>query len=236
MITATALTKRYDGSAYALDHVSLRVKPAEIFALLGPHGAGKSTLVNIFFGLVPPTSGSALIGDVDVVASPEKALRLAALVPEKVEFSRRFTPLQHLRFYADPEGPPSLSDKFLASALRAVGFPERSFGEKMGDPAITFSRKLTLAVAIARNVPAVFLDEPFFGLDPGGTSEIFGILRDLRRQGMAILLTTEDPLLAKEIGDVVGILKEGVLIHELRCADPGIRDLEELYARHVAVK
>ena len=84
MIEANELTKRYEDGLLALDALSIRVLPGEIYCLLGANGAGKTTTINLFLNFIEPTSGSALINGIEVVARPLEAKRYLAFVSENV--------------------------------------------------------------------------------------------------------------------------------------------------------
>jgi ABC-2 type transport system ATP-binding protein len=92
-------------------------------------------------------------------------------------------------------------------------------------------QKVALAIALLKDAPALLLDEPTGGLDPRSASDLVLLLRELRDQGKAILMATHDVLHAHQVADVIGFLKEGVLIRELRREEFVHEDLERLYLR-----
>jgi ABC-2 type transport system ATP-binding protein len=96
-------------------------------------------------------------------------------------------------------------------------------------------QKLGIAIAILKQAPALLLDEPTSGLDPKAAAEFVELLLALRREGKAILMSTHDIFRAKEIADVVGIMKEGVLIMEKSKEQLEAEDLEKLYLKYMEV-
>jgi len=233
MIIATALTKYIDPTI-ALDHLTLHVRPGEIYCLLGPNGSGKSTTINLLFGFIKPTRGSASICGFDVVTQSLEVKRHAALVSESVTFYHSLTAVEHLSCFAALSGRRDLKRQGLAQRLRSVGLPERSFDQRVGEFSKGMKQKLAIAIALLKDAPALLLDEPGGGLDPGSAAELVRLLREMRNSGKAILMTTHDVFHAHQIADTVGFLRDGVLILELRRPDFVHEDLEKLYLKHVA--
>jgi ABC-2 type transport system ATP-binding protein len=233
MIIATALTKFFD-PIIALDHLTLHVRPGEIYCLLGPNGSGKSTTINLFFGFIKPTRGSASICGFDVVTQSLEVKRHAALVSESVSFYHSLTAVEHLSCFAALAGRRDLKRQDLAQLLRSVALPERSFDQRVGEFSKGMKQKLAIAIALLKNAPALLLDEPSGGLDPSSAADLVRLLREMRNGGKAILMTTHDVFRARQIADTVGFLRDGVLILELRRPDFVHEDLEKLYLKHVA--
>lgn len=234
MITATALKKFY-GSTLALDHLTLDVHPGEIYCLLGPNGSGKSTTINLFFGFIKPTRGSASICGFDAVSQSLEVKRHAALVSESVEFYPTLTAIEHLAFFAPLSGRKDLKRQDLAQLLRSVGLPERFFDRRVREFARGMRQKLAIAVALLKNAPALLLDEPGGGLDPRSVADLVRLLKAMRDEGKAILMATHDVFHAHQIADTVGFLRNGVLILQLHRSEFVHEDLEKLYLKHMAI-
>ncbi len=233
MITASALTKLYD-SKLALDHLTLAVNPGEIYCLLGPIGSGKSTTINLFFGFIRPTRGSAAICGFDSVTQSPEVKKHAALVSKRFAFSDTLTALEHIAFFAELSGRKDLDRLGYVQLLHSVMLPERSFDRSTEEFSPGMKLKLAIAIALLKNAPALLLDEPSGDLDPESAADLVRLLKEMRDRGKTILMTTHDVFRAHQIADTVGILREGVLILQLSRPDFVHEDLEILYLKHVA--
>jgi ABC-2 type transport system ATP-binding protein len=229
MIEAVGLTKRYDNGTLALDRLDLAIAPGEIYALLGANGAGKTTTINLFLDFIAPTSGRALVNGVEVFRDPLRAKRHVAYLSESVTLYRTFTALQNLDLFARLGGRGELPEADLRRVLDQVGLPESSFRQRVGEFSKGMRQKLGIAIAITKNAEALFLDEPTSGLDPKASQEFLDVLRELRRQGRAILMSTHDLFHARELADRVGIMKLGRKVAERRREDLAREDLHRLY-------
>lgn len=236
MIQAVDLTKRYeDGGILALDHLNLTVQPGQIYCLLGANGAGKTTTINLFFNFIEPTSGTAKIKGYDCAKEPLEAKKYAAYVSENVMLYGNFTARQNLDFFTKLSGRKNLEKEDYYMAMRQVGLPERSFEQRVKTFSKGMRQKLGIAIAMLKQAPALLLDEPTAGLDPKAGAEFLDLLRRLRDEGKAILMSTHDIFRAKEIADEVGIMKEGNLIMELTKEDLTYEDLEKIYLKYMEV-
>jgi ABC-2 type transport system ATP-binding protein len=235
MIQATDLTKRYEDGHLALDHLNLKIESGQIYCLLGANGAGKTTTINLFFNFIEPTNGTAMINGIDCTKNPLAAKRHAAYVSENVMLYGNFTARQNLDFFTKLAGRKNLKKEDYRMAMRQVGLPERSFEQRVKTFSKGMRQKLGIAIAILKQAPALLLDEPTSGLDPKAAAEFVVLLLQLRNEGKAILVCTHDIFRAKEIADVVGIMKEGVLIMEKTKEDLQDEDLEKLYLKYMQI-
>ncbi len=235
MIQAIDLTKRYEDGLLALDHLNLNIQPGQIYCLLGANGAGKTTTINLFFNFIEPTSGMATLNGVDCTKNPLDAKKYAAYVSENVMLYGNFTARQNLDFFTKLAGRKDLKKEDYYMVMRQVGLPERSFEQRVKTFSKGMRQKLGIAIAILKQAPALLLDEPTSGLDPKAAAEFVDLLLKLRGEGKAILMSTHDVFRAKEIADVVGIMKEGTLIMEKTRDDLRYEDLEKLYLKYMEV-
>jgi ABC-2 type transport system ATP-binding protein len=235
MIQAIDLTKRYEDGLLALDHLNINIQPGQIYCLLGANGAGKTTTINLFFNFIEPTSGKALLNGKDCTKEPLEAKQHAAYVSENVMLYGNFTARQNLDFFTKLAGRKNLSKEDYYMVMRQVGLPERAFEQRVKTFSKGMRQKLGIAIAILKQAPALLLDEPTSGLDPKAGAEFVELLLRLRSEGKAILMSTHDVFRAKEIADVVGIMKEGVLIMEKTKDDLKYEDLEKLYLKYMEV-
>ena len=100
MLKADDISKRYEDGVLALDHLSLEVRPGEVYCLLGANGAGKTTTINLFLNFIPPTTGTCYINGIDVNKNPLEAKKYVAFVSENVMLYGNFTARQNLDFFA----------------------------------------------------------------------------------------------------------------------------------------
>lgn len=189
MITTEALTRRF-GSVTAVDGVSLEVRPGEIFGLLGPDGAGKTTLFRMLATVLPPTSGEAQIAGIPIGAGAEQVKARTGYMPQAFSLYGDLTVLENLRFVADvygvPRGQfaPRLERLLAASSLGP--FVDRRAEHLSGG----MRQKLALAASLIHEPQVLLLDEPTTGVDPVSRREFWQILYDLNARGMTVLVAT----------------------------------------------
>ncbi len=229
MIEAIDLSKRYEDGVMALDALSLKVNPGEIYCLLGANGAGKSTTIHLFLNFIEPTSGRVLLNGIDVAASPLEAKRHVGYVSENVMLYGNFTARENLDFFARLGGRQRLTTSDYHMTLRRVGLPERAFERRVKEFSKGMRQKLGIAIAMIKDAPALLLDEPTSGLDPKAAAEFQDTLRELASRGKAILMSTHDIFRAKELADRVGIMKEGRKVMERTREELEFENLEHLY-------
>ncbi len=197
-------------SSVVLDKLTLEIAPGEIVALLGPNGAGKTTTVKIASTLLLPDEGSVKVCGVDALANPRKACaRTSLLLGGERGFYQRVSARENLLFFAALEGVSSAdAPSRVEEALDAVGLAGRA-----RDKVETFSRGMRQRLHIARTLLSrpglILLDEPTSGLDPESAASVRGLVRDLRSEGVGILLTTHSMAEAEELSDRITILERG---------------------------
>ncbi len=233
MIEAIELSKRYADGTLALDSLHFEINAGEIYCLLGAPGAGKTTVINIFLGFTAPTAGKALVNGIDVASNPLEAKRYLAFLDDNISLYGNLTAMQNLEFFSRLGSGKSYSREEYAMAMREVGLPERSFHQRIEKFDKGMRQKLGVAIALVKDTPALFFDEPMAGLDAQTTAELAEILENLKIRGKAILLSTQNLFHAKQLADTVGILKEGRNV--LSCGREELRyqDLESLYLSYM---
>jgi ABC-2 type transport system ATP-binding protein len=233
MIEAIDLTKRYEDGLLALDHLNLKVEPGEVYCLLGANGAGKTTAINLFLNFIEPTSGTAKIKDIDVTKNPLEAKKFVSYVSENVMLYGNFTARQNLDFFTRLGGRKDMNKEAYYAVMRRVGLQEKAFEQRLKNFSKGMRQKLGIAIAITKNAPAILLDEPTSGLDPKAGSEFMGLLRSLREEDKAILMSTHDIFRAKDIADRVAIMKEGNLVMSRTREELEHENLETLYLEYM---
>lgn len=228
MLKINNLTKRYEDQKLALDSISLKVNTEEIFVLLGANGAGKSTTLNLVCGFIEPTAGDIEIAGIDTAKNSLKAKKHIAYVSENVELYDNFTAYENLNFFA------KLSNKNLNKAqieniLRDIGLQEDFIHKPVSKFSKGMLQKTGIAIAIVKDADLILLDEPFSGLDPKAAYDFQNLLIQMKKQGKAILMSTHNIFKAKELADVIGIMKDGELVMTRTRNEFEFNDLEKLY-------
>ncbi|HEY8608471.1 MAG TPA: ABC transporter ATP-binding protein [Noviherbaspirillum sp.] len=220
------------GERPVLRDLHLRVQAGEIYALLGGNGAGKSTTMNAFLGMLPPRSGSVRVCGIDVAADPRAARLKLAYVPENVVLYEHLSAQENLRYFLGLIDPRSADRATIERALTAAGLDPASWGRRLAGYSKGMRQKVAIALALARSVPVLLLDEPNTGLDPRATGDLNRLLLNLRGEGKAVFMVTHDLLSAAQVADRIGFLSEGRIVEELAAAGPGRFDIDGLYRRY----
>lgn len=207
------LTK-YFGEVHALEAVSLSFEPGIVYGLLGPNGAGKTTLIRILATLSRPTSGSAIVGGIDVVDEPMAVRNKIGLGGQFAAVDGYQTGLENLEMVG------RLYNLSGAEAKRRANdiLEKMNLTEAANRQAKTYSggmkRRLDVAAAIIGHPEILFLDEPTTGIDPGSRLEVWDIIEDLVAEGTTLLLTTQYLDEADRLADRIGVIDHGRLIAE----------------------
>ena len=227
MLQATGLSKKYQ-SQIALNNLNLTVEQGEIFCLLGQNGAGKTTTINLFLGFTEPTSGEARINGLLVKPNDASTIKFIAYIPEVVMLYGNLTSIENLDFFSRLAGF-KYSKKELEIFLIRVGLQADAFHNRLGNYSKGMRQKVGIAIALAKNADVLLMDEPTSGLDPKATNEFTELVKDLGKQGKAVLMATHDIFNAVNVGTRIGIMRKGELVHELPAADINATDLQKLY-------
>jgi len=188
-IRAEMLTKSFPG-VRAVDALSFDVRGGEIFGLVGPDGAGKTTALRMLAGIMPPDAGNATVAGFDVVRDPEGAKHELSYMPQRFGLYEDLTVDENIRFYADLFGVRKTErETRSAQLLQAAGmseFRKRLAGKLSGG----MKQKLGLVCALIHRPKVILLDEPTTGVDPVSRRDFWRILYELSSEGVAILTST----------------------------------------------
>jgi ABC-2 type transport system ATP-binding protein len=233
MLEAINLTKTYEDGLLALDHLTLKVEPGEIFCMFGANGAGKTTVINLFLNFIPPSEGTALIEGIDVVKEPLRSKDYLAFVSENVMLYANFTAFQNLDYFTKLAGKRGLTKVDYAKALKSVGLQDEAFEMRTKNFSKGMRQKLGIAIALVKDAPNVLLDEPTSGLDPQSGREFLEILLQMRDQGKSVFMSTHDIFRAKLIADRVGFMRKGKMVMMKTRKELEGEDLTELYIQYM---
>jgi ABC-2 type transport system ATP-binding protein len=188
-VETEALVKNF-GSFTAVDHVSLRVNRGEIFGFLGPNGAGKSTTIRMLCGLLTPTSGKALVGNLDVAVQPEEVRRNIGYMSQKFSLYNDLTVEQNIDFFSGMYGVPrSTRQARKQYVLEMANLADRR-SAATGTLAGGLKQRLALGCAILHDPPILFLDEPTSGVDPIARQSFWDLIRTMAASGHTIFVST----------------------------------------------
>jgi Cu-processing system ATP-binding protein len=220
-VALRGVTRRY-GQQIAVDAVDLTLRAGECVGLVGHNGAGKSTLIKMMLGLVRPTSGSVqVLGEDPSAGAAARARRELGYLPENVALHPSLTGAETLSFYARLKGQPVAQNGALLERVGIAAAADR----RVGTYSKGMRQRLGLAQALLGNPRALLLDEPTSGLDPALRQHFYEIIRDLRRDGAMVLLSSH--ALAELEGQVDRVV---VMNRGKKVADGGIAELRGLAA------
>ncbi len=213
VIRTVELTKVYAGTDFAaVDTLDLSVHAGEIFGLLGPNGAGKTTTAGMLTTRVIPTSGTAYVGAIDVVAEPALTKQLIGIVSQQNTLDRQLTVWENLYFHGRLFGISAPESRRIADELleqfQLTKWASASVYALSGGMA----QRLMVARAIFHRPAVLFLDEPTAGLDPQSRLALWEILGELNHEGQTILLTTHYMEEADQLCDRVAIMDHGKIL------------------------
>ncbi|MEK6709215.1 MAG: ABC transporter ATP-binding protein [Nitrospinota bacterium] len=202
------------GALKAVDGVSLRLRRGECFGILGPNGAGKTTTIKMLCGTAIPDAGTLRVFGIDAVAEGRRVREQMGIVPQESTLDGELTVYENLWVYAGYFGMPRRESRPRIEEL--LGFFQ--LREKWDSPIKTLSggmkRRLLIARALVHRPRLLILDEPTTGLDPQARHLVWNRLRELRRQGLSILLTTHYMEEAAQLCDRIGVMDEGRFLVE----------------------
>ena len=188
-IAVRRLTRRF-GDFVAVNDVTFDVAQGEIFGFLGSNGAGKSTTIRMLCGLLRPTSGTALVGGIDVSNDPEGVKRRIGYMSQRFSLYEKLTVDQNITFFGGIYGLDG--DRFAARRAFVLDMAGLRGRESTTTEALSagWRQRLALGCAILHEPPIVFLDEPTGGVDPLSRRQFWRLIDELARSGVTVLVTT----------------------------------------------
>ena len=178
------------GRVKAVRSLNLRVEKGELFGLVGPDGAGKTTTMRMLAGILDPTSGNAFIDGISVRENPDKVKEHLAYMPQRFGLYQDLTVIENLLFYADLFGVPKKSRPQRIEELFAFSRLGPFSGRLAGALSGGMKQKLGLACALIHSPHVLLLDEPTNGVDPVSRRDFWKILQELLMEGITILVST----------------------------------------------
>ncbi|MCW2960108.1 MAG: transporter [Thermoleophilia bacterium] len=219
VVDARALTKRYDDDRIAVDGIDFVVRRGECLGFLGPNGAGKSTVMRMLYGFTPRTSGELTVFGMDVARNPRLIKARLGVVPQDNNLDPDNTVWQNLLIYARYfRLPRKVAIERAQVALDLFALGDRRDSE-ISELSGGMKRRLVMARALMGDPELVLLDEPTTGLDPQARRVVWRTLREMRRQGRTLVLTTHYLDEAERLCDRLILVDHGRVILEGRPAE-----------------
>lgn len=206
-ISIKDLHKTYDNGFKALEAINLEVREGEIFALLGPNGAGKTTLISTICGIARPTSGNVSVFGYDNIDSYRKARSYIGLVPQELTTDMFETVWDTVNFTRNLFGKPP-NPKLIESILKKLSLWDKH-KQQIRNLSGGMKRRVMIAKALSHEPRILFLDEPSAGVDVELRKSMWKQVKDLKKTGVTIILTTHYIQEAEEMADRVGVINKG---------------------------
>jgi ABC-2 type transport system ATP-binding protein len=211
VIEAQNLTKRY-GAATAVDNVSFTIGRGETFGLLGPNGAGKTTTILMMLGLTEISGGQVRVLGYDPVREPLAVKRRIGYLPDSVGFYDHLTAADNLHYTARLMGiPAEVRHGRIADALARVQLSEVA-EKRVGTFSKGMRQRLGLAEIMMKQAAIAILDEPTSGLDPQATAELLAMIRGLKQDGFAVLISSHLLDRVQSVCDRVALFQSGKIM------------------------
>ena len=210
LIKIDNLKKTFQGGLEALKGVNLEIQRGEILALLGPNGAGKTTLINAICGIVLPTSGTISVDGYDVVKDFRKTRSMIGLVPQELHleaFEKVFQNVSYTRGLYGKKKDPAYIEKILKE-LSLWDKKDSKLRELSGG----MKKRALIAKALSHEPKILFLDEPTAGVDINLRRDMWRAVKELKENGVTIILTTHYIEEAEAISDRVSVINNGEII------------------------
>jgi sodium transport system ATP-binding protein len=241
MIEARKLCKEFQdkkrGKIRAVEQVSFRCQPGQIYGLLGANGAGKTTTLRMLATILKPTDGTALVGGFDVVKEPEKVRAHVGFLSTATALYGRLTAQEMVEYFGRLYGlDNSTLKRRIDEVFGRLGMDE--FRDRRCDKLSTgMKQKVSIARTLVHDPPVMIFDEPTLGLDVMTARTIVGFIRECRQQGKTVIFSTHVMSEVEKLCDTIGIIHNGKLLAEGTLAELRHRyqqpDLEEVFVHVV---
>ena len=242
MIEARSLSKRFHdkkrGEIHAVEHVSFRCEPGQIYGLLGANGAGKTTTLRMLATILEPSDGTAVICGYDVIEHPEKVRANVGFLSTATALYPRLTAEELVEYFGRLNG---LDESTLKKRINDIfdRLDMNSFRDRRCDKLSTgMKQKTSIARTLVHDPPVMIFDEPTLGLDIMTARTITAFIRECRDQGKTVIFSTHIMSEVEKLCDTIGIIHDGKLLTEGTLAQlrqkHGESDLEEIFIKVVA--
>lgn len=206
IITVEKLTKRY-GDSTTVNAISFTVKEGEVFGILGPNGAGKTTTLEMIEALRPIDGGTVILDGYDVEKDADKVKRIIGIQLQSTAFFDKLTLREQLRLFDrlyDETTDPDTLLEYVQLTDKAKSYVEQLSGGQR--------QRFSIAAALINKPRVLFLDEPTTGLDPQARRHLWDLIRNIKKQGITVVLTTHYMDEAELLCDRIAIMDNGKIV------------------------
>ena len=210
IINVQNLVKKYDNNFTAVKNLNLKIRQGEIIALLGPNGAGKTTLISTICGLSSITSGLIKVNGLDVIKDYRKTRELIGLVPQELALEPFEKVINSVKFSRRLFGKKD-DNEYIEKLLTKLQLYDKK-NNIIKSLSGGMKRRVMIAKALSHNPQILFLDEPTAGVDVELRKDMWSIIKELKNEGVTIILTTHYIEEAEMIADRIGIINHGELL------------------------
>ena len=212
MLHIENFSKIYKGSKRAVNHLSLDVRPGDIYGFIGHNGAGKTTTIKAIVGILDFEEGEILIDGHSIKKEPMACKSILAYIPDNPDIYEHLTGIQYLNFIADVFG---ISAQDRTERIRTYGDLFEitgNLGSLVGSYSHGMKQKLAIIAALIHEPKLLILDEPFVGLDPKAAMDLKNIMKQMCARGSAIFFSTHVLEVAEKLCNKIAIIKQGELV------------------------
>ena len=232
MLEINNLKKKYTGSdIYAVNDLTLKLKPGEIFGFLGPNGAGKSTTIKSIVGVLPYEEGTIKICDIDLKENPLKAKSNVGYVPDNHAVFERLTGREYVNHIANLYNVPMDVAQERSEKYLKIFKLEHAYDRQIKSYSHGMKQKITVIAALVHNPKLWILDEPLTGLDPQSCYQLKAAMRKHADEGNTVFFSSHILDVVENLCDRVCIIKRGELkgVYDLKKLKKENKPLEELF-------
>ena len=209
-IEINKLTKDYK-DIRAVDGLDLEIREGELFALLGVNGAGKTTTIKMLCCITSPTSGEATLNGKSISSDSDEVKKIIAMSPQETAVAKNLSVRENLMLMCGVHGFDAATSRQKTAEMIESFNLQKVAEKKSSKLSGGWQRRLSIAMALVSDPKILFLDEPTLGLDVIARSELWDIIRELKKR-MTIILTTHYMEEAEELSDRIGVMKDGHLL------------------------
>ncbi|MDD5594279.1 MAG: ABC transporter ATP-binding protein [Candidatus Margulisbacteria bacterium] len=213
IVTAKDLTKKF-ADLVAVDSISFEIKEGECFGFLGPNGAGKTTTIRMIHCVSPKTSGELKVAGLDAGVDNREIKMLLGVIPQELNLDEDLTTYENLVLFAEFFGiNRQEAQKRVLELLEFVELKNK-MNNRIEELSTGMKRRLQIARALINQPKLIIADEPTTGLDPQARHLIWQRLRELKRRGVSMVLTTQYMEEAEQLCDEIVIMHQGKIIRQ----------------------
>lgn len=211
IVIAKDLIKKYDQFT-AVNGTSFEINEGECFAFLGPNGAGKTTTIRMIHCVSPVTSGELIVNGMKADINNRKIKQSIGVIPQEITLDSDLTTLENLMVFANFFDIPRIEAKKRVDELLAFVELESKKNNKISELSTGMKRRLLVARALINKPNIIIADEPTTGLDPQARHLVWQRLRELKKRGTTLILTTQYMEEAEQLSDRVLIINDGKIV------------------------